>query len=32
MLTSVILEPTDDSSNWKSRFATLTIQIKEQSP
>ncbi len=32
MLTSVILEPTDDSSIWKSRFATLTIQIKERSP
>lgn len=32
MLTSVILEPTEDSSIWKSRFATLTIQIKERSP
>ena len=32
MLSSIILEPTDDSSIWKSRFATLTIQIKERSP
>ena len=32
LLTCVILEPTDDSSIWKSRFTTLTFQTKERSP